>query len=155
MTRPPKPDLPAIARPAGGAFDRTEIMRSIRKKHTRPEMTVRRLLHAMGMRFRLHRRDLPGSPDVTLPRHRAVVLVHGCFWHQHTGCRLAKLPRARPDYWLPKLARNVERDDQAEAALKALGWRVLVVWECEVRAQEQLRARLCDFLLGGQETSEG
>lgn len=126
-------------------------MSAIRKKNTKPELIVRRMLHAMGFRFRLHRSDLPGSPDVVLPRHRAAILVHGCFWHQHAGCRHANLPRSRTDYWLPKLARNVQRDAQAEAALCALGWRVHILWECELRDPEALRSRLSGFLLDREE----
>jgi DNA mismatch endonuclease, patch repair protein len=97
----------------------------------------------MGHRFRLHRRDLPGRPDIVLPRHRLVIQVHGCFWHQHGDCKLANVPRTRPDYWLPKLARNVERDAASAAALLALGWHVATIWECEVRDVDALRQRLC------------
>jgi DNA mismatch endonuclease (patch repair protein) len=121
---------------------RSRIMRSITKKNTRPELAVRQVLHAMGLRFRLHRRDLPGTPDVVLPRHRAAVLVHGCFWHQHADCKHAKLPRTRPEYWLPKLARNAERDVRSKAALKSAGWRVFVVWECETKDRQALARRL-------------
>jgi DNA mismatch endonuclease (patch repair protein) len=121
-------------------------MSAIRKKDTKAELVVRRLLHVMGYRFRLHRRDLPGCPDVVLPRHRAVVMVHGCFWHRHANCRHANLPRSRTEYWLPKLARNVERDKRSIAALEALGWRVLVVWECELGNLASLRDRLSTFL---------
>lgn len=120
---------------------RSRIMRAIAKKNTRPELAVRRTLHALGLRFRLHRSDLPGTPDVVLPRHKMAIQVHGCFWHQHPGCRHAKQPRSRPDYWLPKLARNTERDVQSKAALKAAGWRVLVIWECETKNLEKLRLR--------------
>lgn len=126
---------------------RSRIMRAVRKKDTKPELIVRRLLHAMGYRFRLHRRDLPGTPDIILPRHKAAIQVHGCFWHQHPGCHHANLPRSRTAYWLPKLARNVERDTQSEEALRSLGWRVLVLWECELRDLDALRKRLNDFLL--------
>jgi DNA mismatch endonuclease (patch repair protein) len=125
---------------------RSRIMRGVRKKNTKPERIVRRQLHAMGFRFRLHRRDLPGTPDVVMPRHSAVVLVHGCFWHQHAGCKHANQPRNRTDYWLPKLARNVERDAEAKKALVALGWRVLVLWECELRDDVVLRERLQAFI---------
>ena len=128
-------------------------MRAVRQKDTKPELVVRGLLHAMGFRFRLHRRDLPGTPDVVLPRHRAAVQVHGCFWHQHPGCRHATLPRSRTDYWLPKLARNVERDAESLARLEALGWRVLVLWECELRDRGVLEARLRAFLLGGDKAA--
>lgn len=130
---------------------RSRTMRAIRKTNTKPELAVRRVLHAAGFRFRLHRKDLPGNPDIVLSRHRCAVLVHGCFWHQHAGCRHANLPRTRTDYWLPKLARNVERDALAEATLCALGWRVLVVWECEIGDHEALRERLIRFLLGSKE----
>ena len=121
---------------------RSRIMRGIRSKDTKPELAVRRCLNAMGFRFRLHRRDLPGRPDIVLPRHRVAIQVHGCFWHQHGGCKLANVPRTRRDYWLPKLARNVERDAASAVALVALGWRVCTVWECEVRDIDALRQRL-------------
>lgn len=126
--------------------ERSAHMARIRGKHTLPEVRVRQLLHGLGYRFRLHRRDLPGSPDIVLPRLRAVVNVHGCFWHQHPGCRLARLPKTRPEYWLPKLARNAARDEQALRDLAALGWRPLVVWECETKTQEALRTRLRNWL---------
>jgi len=117
---------------------RSKIMRAIRRENTRPELAVRRALHAMGLRFRLHRRDLPGTPDIVLPKHRRVVLVHGCFWHQHSGCQHAKRPKSRPEYWLPKLARNVDRDGRITRALKAAGWHVTIVWECETKDAERL-----------------
>jgi DNA mismatch endonuclease (patch repair protein) len=125
---------------------RSRVMRSIRKKNTTPEITVRRAVHALGYRFRLHRNDLPGSPDLVLPRHRKVIFVHGCFWHQHTACRSGKPPRQRTDYWGPKLARNVARDAKAIAALEAHGWDVLVIWECELREPAQVQARLATFI---------
>lgn len=118
------------------------MMRSIRKKDTRPELVVRKLLHAMGARFRLHRADLPGTPDIVLPRRRMVIQVHGCFWHQHPGCPLAKRPRSRPEYWHPKLARNIERDMQSQKALQKAGWRVLVIWECQTKHPERMERRL-------------
>lgn len=122
-------------------------MRRIRKRDTKPELMVRQIAHALGFRFRLYRRDLPGTPDLVFPRLRKIIFVHGCFWHQHAGCRLARLPRSRPEYWLPKLERNVERDQQAEAALKAAGWRVLTLWECELRDPSLLRDRIHRFLV--------
>ncbi|MGR3433819.1 MAG: very short patch repair endonuclease [Shimia sp.] len=121
-------------------------MSRVRKADTKPEVAVRRLAHRMGYRFRLHRRDLPGTPDVVFPRRRRVIQVHGCFWHQHPGCRHAGTPRSRLGYWGPKLARNVERDAETTAALEAAGWGVLVVWECETKDEESLRARLSGFL---------
>ena len=106
-------------------------MRRITKTDTKPEFAVRRAAHRLGYRFRLHRRDLPGTPDLVFPRLRKVILVHGCFWHQHVGCRLARQPKSRPDYWLPKLERNWKRDAETQATLRELGWDVLVVWECQ------------------------
>jgi DNA mismatch endonuclease (patch repair protein) len=122
-------------------------MRRIRKVDTKPEMVVRKAAHALGLRFRLHRRDLPGSPDLVLPKHRKVVLVHGCFWHQHEGCRLARQPKSRLDYWLPKLARNVERDVEVRKALVTLGWQPLVIWECETRIPGRASAILREAML--------
>lgn len=131
-----------------GPAARSAHMRRIRKIDTKPEIVVRRMAHALGLRFRLHRRDLPGTPDIVFPRHRKIVQVHGCFWHQHEGCRLARQPKSRLDYWLPKLARNMERDRTAAEQLAALGWEALTIWECETRAADLVRARLAAFLLG-------
>lgn len=125
---------------------RSAHMRRIRKRDTKPEMLVRRAAHALGFRFRLHRRDLPGSPDLTFPRHRKVIFVHGCFWHQHEGCRLKRQPKSRLDYWLPKLERNVSRDCEAQARLAKLGWDALVIWECETRDYPRVTTRLLRFL---------
>lgn len=125
-------------------------MRKIRKRDTSPELRVRRVAHALGFRFRLHRRDLPGTPDLVFPRHRKAVLVNGCFWHQHAGCRLARQPKTRLDYWLPKLQRNVARDQDIRAKLEAAGWSTLVIWECETRDAERLRCRLETFLFGSE-----
>lgn len=112
---------------------RSQMMSGIRGRDTAPEMRVRRLLHRLGYRFRLHRKDLPGSPDIVLPKYHVVILVHGCFWHFHQGCRLAKIPGTREEFWRGKLLRNRERDFAAVAALRARGWRVLQVWECFLR----------------------
>lgn len=128
------------------ALDRSAHMRNIRKRDTKPELVVRRIVHSLGYRFRLYRRDLPGTPDLTFPRLGKIVLVNGCFWHQHRGCRLARLPRSRLDYWLPKLAKNSARDRSSRRQLRRLGWRVLVVWECETRDESRIRNRLLDFL---------
>ncbi|MEQ8450053.1 MAG: DNA mismatch endonuclease Vsr [Nitratireductor sp.] len=125
---------------------RSRIMRGNRQKDTKPELVVRRCLHAMGYRFRLHRRDLPGNPDIVLPRHHTVIQVHGCFWHQHAGCKLANVPRTRRDYWIPKLAHNVERDAASAKALEALGWRVITIWECDVNDPAALRDRFRTLL---------
>ncbi len=125
---------------------RSRAMAQVRSKNTKPEMRVRSLLHRMGFRFRLHRRDLPGTPDLVLPKHRAAIFVHGCFWHAHPGCARATVPATRVEFWTGKLARNVERDAQKLRALQAAGWRVLVVWECEIRDAEALETRLKAFL---------
>lgn len=121
-------------------------MRRIRKTDTKPELAVRRAAHRLGYRFRLHRRDLPGTPDLVFPRLRKVILVHGCFWHQHPGCRLARTPKSRPDYWLPKLRRNQQRDGETRQALDRLGWKVLVIWECQVTTEEAAAEIIAPFL---------
>lgn len=108
-------------------------------------MVVRRMLHALDYRFRLHRRDLPGKPDIVLPGRRKVVFVHGCFWHAH-GCRIGRPPKSRPEFWGPKLERNRQRDAEKEMALRELGWDVLTVWQCEIRDREALVERLRGFL---------
>lgn len=128
---------------------RRRNLAAVKGKDTAPEMTVRKLLHSMGYRYRLQRRDLPGRPDIILPGRRAVIDIRGCFWHRHPspGCKNAVLPKTRADWWAAKLMRNVERDEAAQAALEAAGWRVLVVWECETRdGQEGLGKRLARFL---------
>ena len=123
-------------------MSRSDIMRAVKRANTAPEIIVRQVLHALGIRFRLHRRDLPGSPDVVLPRFRTVIFVHGCFWHRHPDCRYTTTPKTRQEYWLPKFAANIERDLRKEAQLQALGWRVLLVWECETKQLEELTLRL-------------
>jgi DNA mismatch endonuclease (patch repair protein) len=121
-------------------------MQSVGTKNTLPERTVRRIIHALGFRFRLHRRDLPGTPDIVLPRFRKVVFVNGCFWHGHKGCKKGALPKTRPEYWGPKIARNVQRDAEVRMKLKTAGWDVLTVWQCEAAEPDRLRRRLKDFL---------
>jgi DNA mismatch endonuclease (patch repair protein) len=112
---------------------RSYNMSRIRGKDTKPEMLVRQYLHARGMRYRLHTKDLPGKPDLVFSGLRTVVFVHGCFWHQHEGCRYFVVPKTRTDFWLEKIGRNVANDERQQQELKARGWRVLVVWECELR----------------------
>lgn len=121
------------------------IMSRVSQKDTKPEMTVRRAIHRMGFRYRLHVRKLPGTPDIVLPRHRKVVLVHGCFWHGHPGCKRASLPTTNPEFWRSKIERNMARDEAAVAELESQGWRVLVVWQCETRG-ESLETVLVNFL---------
>lgn len=107
-------------------------MSGIRSRDTKPELVVRRFLHSQGLRYRLHVRNLPGRPDIVLPAKHAVVLVNGCFWHQHSGCRFAYTPASNTDFWTDKLSRNRKRDERTSAALRALGWIVHTVWECEL-----------------------
>jgi len=125
---------------------RSERMSRVRAKNTKPEMNARRAAHRLGYRFRLHRHDLPGKPDLVFPRLRKIVLVHGCFWHQHQGCNGGRMPKSRPDFWGPKLARNVERDHKVRASLEALGWDIMVLWECESRTVDMAASHLATFL---------
>lgn len=129
-------------------------MSGIRAKNTRPEVLVRRALFAMGYRFRLHRRDLPGAPDIALPGRKIAIFVHGCFWHLHTGCRFSKLPSTRTKFWSLKLQGNAQRDARDTDALAQSGWRVLVVWECATRDQASL-AKLGGELSRWIESAEG
>ncbi|WP_324731255.1 very short patch repair endonuclease [Pseudomonas paeninsulae] len=112
---------------------RSRMMSGIRGKNTKPELIIRKALHAQGFRFRLHVNDLPGKPDLVLPKYKAVIFIHGCFWHGH-DCRYFKAPQTRPDFWLNKIGQNKSRDEYQQAVLQGLGWRVMVVWECAVRA---------------------
>lgn len=112
---------------------RSRMMAGIKGKDTKPEMAVRRYLHAFGYRFRLHREDLPGKPDIVLAKLKTCIFVHGCFWHRHIGCRYATVPKTREDFWSDKFRATVARDLRAIQALKDAGWRVLVVWECEIK----------------------
>jgi DNA mismatch endonuclease, patch repair protein len=125
---------------------RSENMRRIRSKDTQPEMVVRRCIHAMGYRYRLHVRDLPGKPDLVFRKTKKVIFVHGCFWHQHSRCREGRVPKSKTKYWRSKLKRNVERDQAHLASLKQLGWKTLVLWECELQNEERLHRRLAKFL---------
>ena len=120
-------------------------MQAIRSEDMRPELEVRSLAHKLGYRFRLHRNDLPGKPDLVFPARRKVVFVHGCFWHAHT-CNLAHVPKSNLEYWLPKLERNTARDARNIESLEALGWKALVIWECEVGDARRLEKRLRLFL---------
>lgn len=124
-------------------------MARVGQRDTKPELVTRKLLHAYGYRFRLHVKTLPGTPDIVLKRHRAVVLVHGCFWHGHEGCPRSALPETNHDWWQAKINGNHERDLRTLKALEDLGWRVLVVWECETHDKDTLRRRLADFMNPG------
>lgn len=139
------------------AGTRSRMMSGIRGRDTKPELLVRKALFAEGFRFRLHRRDLPGAPDIVLPRHRVAIFVHGCFWHMHAGCRLAKMPATRTEFWSKKLGGNVERDARAVEDLVAVGWRVLIVWECATRNQEMMTGigpAISSWIAGGDVRGE-
>ena len=124
------------------AKKRSAVMRQVKAKNTSPELKVRRILHRLGARFRLHRKDLPGAPDIVLPGRRLVIFVHGCFWHGHDCARGARVPKQNRDYWLGKVGRNRERDAASRAALEALGWRVETLWECELKDGLEQRLEL-------------
>jgi len=124
---------------------RSEIMSRIRSKNTQPEMIVRKMLHKAGFRYRLHSSNLPGKPDLVFASRRKVIFIHGCFWHLHEDCKLARLPKTRVDFWTSKLIANKERDRNAVEALSQKGWRVLTVWECELN-DPHLLARIVKFL---------
>ena len=117
------------------AATRSRVMARIRGKNTKPELTLRKALHARGFRYRLHRMGLPGRPDLVFPKHRAVCFIHGCFWHRHRGCRYATTPKTRPDFWEAKFSATVARDQRTCTRLLEAGWRVAVVWECSLRGK--------------------
>ena len=121
-------------------------MSGVRTKHTGPELKVRSVAHRAGYRFSLHRKDLPGKPDIVFPRFKSVVFVHGCFWHQHKGCSKSTSPATRKEFWTAKLSRNVSRDAENREKLRRAGWRVLVIWECEIRDRDVLAEKLERFL---------
>ncbi|TXI47153.1 very short patch repair endonuclease [Methylophilus sp.] len=122
-------------------------MSKIKGKNTHPELLLRSLLHKAGFRFRLHRKDLPSSPDIVLPMYRTVIFVHGCFWHRHPNCRNATMPSSRPEFWAEKFKQNLERDARNSAALVRAGWKVYIVWECELRSKkEEILERLSESI---------
>ncbi len=125
---------------------RSQLMSAIRGKDTKPELVVRRVAHRLGFRFRLHRRDLPGVPDLVFPRIRKIIFVHGCFWHRHRGCRFAYRPKSNKAFWQSKFAGNVVRDARALRELDALGWTTEVIWECETRDESGILNRISGFL---------
>lgn len=130
---------------------RSERMSRVRNKNTKPELRVRRLIHGMGYRYRLHRKDIPGRPDLVFPSRKRVIFVHGCFWHRHPHCGLARLPKSRREFWVPKLEGNRTRDLANQHKLHELGWKVLVVWECQTTARnlDSLAERIQRFLESG------
>lgn len=128
--------------------ERSSLMARVRSKNTRPELAVRKIAHCLGYRFRLHRADLPGRPDIVFPKYRLAVFVHGCFWHRHPDCRRATTPTTNTARWQEKFERNMLRDSRSTSELAVLGWDVLVIWECETRSKDIVAARLTDKLGG-------
>jgi DNA mismatch endonuclease (patch repair protein) len=126
--------------------ERSRQMSLVRSKDTKPELFIRKLLFSMKFRYRLHAKDLPGKPDLVFRSQKKAIFIHGCFWHRHTGCSKATTPSSRTEYWLPKFARNVERDQETLEKLHAMGWQALVVWECELKNMDVLATRLKAFL---------
>ena len=122
-------------------------MSRIKGKDTKPEIRVRKMMHKMGYRFRIHRKDLPGRPDIVLPKHKTVIFVHGCYWHRHKGCKLAYTPKSRVQFWTEKFEGNVKRDREHKAELEKIGWNVGVIWECETKNLHKLRKK-CLRILG-------
>lgn len=135
---------------------RSRMMSGIRSKDTKPEVSLRRALHARGLRYRLHVRGLPGSPDIVLPRWKAAIFVQGCFWHRHVDCRFATTPATRPEFWAAKFEQNVDRDSRNQMALTALGWRVCVIWECSIRKHgaDRIAEEILSWLNSGLDTFE-
>ncbi|WP_458724953.1 very short patch repair endonuclease [Pseudomonas mandelii] len=121
---------------------RSRMMSRVKGKNTKPEMIVRSLCHQMGLRFRLHRRDLPGTPDLVFPKYNLCIFVHGCFWHRHIGCKYASMPKSRENFWLEKFDTNINRDHQNTNKLKLLDWRVDVIWECETKDTNQVKEKI-------------
>jgi len=140
------------------AATRSRMMSGIRGKNTSPELLIRKALHARGFRFRIHVKNLPGKPDLVLPKYKAAVFIHGCFWHGH-NCKYFKVPQTRPEFWLEKIGKNRARDELQAAALGALGWKVLVIWECAVRSMKKQKSpllidRVITWLIQGSEYSQ-
>ena len=123
---------------------RSRNMSAIKSKNTKPEIKVRKVLHSMGYRFRLHSKDLPGSPDIVLPKYKTVIFVHGCFWHRHENCKYASTPKTRKEFWNKKFKENIKRDLEIQDKIKNLDWRSVVIWECETKNMENLRDKIID-----------
>ncbi|MGO9318258.1 MAG: very short patch repair endonuclease [Terracidiphilus sp.] len=142
--------------PGGGGFQcvtdhvdrklRSFIMASVHSKNTKPEIAVRKIVHALGYRYRIHERKLPGKPDLVFPSRRKVIFVHGCFWHRHTGCRYTTTPKTRRAFWEAKFSANMDRDRRIRRELRQMDWEVLTVWQCELKKSEKLTERLDEFL---------
>ena len=124
---------------------RSRNMSAIKSKNTKPEIKVRKILHSMGYRFRLHSKDLPGSPDIVLPKYKTVIFVHGCFWHRHENCKYASTPKTRQEFWNKKFKVNLERDLEIQERIKDINWRSVVIWECETKNIDNLKERINDI----------
>lgn len=134
---------------------RSRMMASIKSRNTRPEMQVRRHLHALGFRYRLHRKGMPGKPDIVLPKYQIAIFIHGCFWHGHRGCRFATVPATRTEFWMAKISANQERDATAVSRLRERGWRIATIWECALRAKpDETMRRLVDFIVSSEVSYE-
>lgn len=133
-------------KPTKVSIDRSENMRRIRNKDTKPELRIRRMIHGMGYRYRLQGKNLPGRPDLVFTRKKKVIFVNGCFWHQHENCKISRIPKSNIEYWVPKLQRNVERDRAVQTNLEFLGWTYLVIWECEIKDPLPLAEKIKKFL---------
>ncbi len=127
---------------------RSEMMSSVKQSHTKPEIAIRKILHREGYRFRLHCKNLPGTPDIVLPKYKTVIFVHGCFWHQHPNCRRSRRPTSNVEFWNTKLDKNIERDGNKSQSLKETGWKVVTVWECELKDVETLTKNLMRKISG-------
>ena len=125
---------------------RSRNMSAIKSKNTKPEIKVRKVLHSMGYRFRLHRKDLPGSPDIVLPKFKTVIFVHGCFWHRHENCKYASNPKTRKEFWENKFKANAKRDKEIQEKIINIGWQYVVIWECETKNIDNLREKLIDSI---------
>ncbi|MCQ9199787.1 MAG: very short patch repair endonuclease [Prochlorococcus marinus CUG1437] len=123
----------------GISEQRSRNMSAIKSKNTKPEISVRKLLHSLGYRFRLHRKDLPGSPDIVLPKYKTVIFVHGCFWHRHENCKYASTPKTRSEFWESKFEGNIKRDKINQTNLIKLGWKIIIVWECDLKKTHYLK----------------
>ena len=130
---------------------RSAIMASVGSKNTAPELIVRRILHALGYRFRLHRKDLPGKPDVVLPKYRTCLFIHGCFWHRHPNCKKSSLPKSNTSFWEKKFERNIHRDYEVTATLRSMGWNVVIIWECQTKSPALLAELLSNIVSNGEE----
>jgi DNA mismatch endonuclease (patch repair protein) len=133
---------------------RSWIMRQVREKNTSPELKVRSLVHRLGFRFRLHRNDLPGKPDLVFPSHKKIIFVHGCFWHGHNCARGHRAPKTNSEYWTEKIQRNTERDIKHQSDLKAMGWDSLVIWECEINNLKIVTEKIYGFLSGNKSAEQ-